>query len=69
MNGKRGGDPAKLARALLTIVDPGAAAVPVHCRRQRGRAGRAEARRTRKQIDDYRELSRSLTLEEEETAA
>ena len=46
MNGKQGGDPAKLAHALLTITDAGAAAVPVHRRRRRARPGRGQARRT-----------------------
>ena len=45
MNGQQGGDPAKLAQALLTITDR-AAAVPVHRRGRRARAGRGEARRT-----------------------
>ena len=44
-NGKQVGDPAKLAQALLTIAEPGAAAAALHRRRRRDRAGRAERRR------------------------
>ena len=43
-NGQQSGDPAKLARALLTIADRGAAAAPLHRRRRRNRAGRAAGR-------------------------
>jgi short subunit dehydrogenase len=46
MDGKQGGDPAKLAQALLTDRRAGAAAVPVHRRRRRDRAGPGKARRT-----------------------
>jgi NAD(P)-dependent dehydrogenase (short-subunit alcohol dehydrogenase family) len=69
MNGKQGGDPAKLAQALLTIADQeqppfrfiaGADAIDV-----------AEEKLTerRQQIDAYRDLSVSLALDEAETAA
>ena len=36
-NGQQAGDPAKLAQALLTIAEPGAAAAPLHRRRRRHR--------------------------------
>jgi NAD(P)-dependent dehydrogenase (short-subunit alcohol dehydrogenase family) len=69
MNGQQGGDPAKLARALLTIADEeqpprrfiaGADAIAL-----------AEQKLTERQqqIDAYRELSSSLALDEAETAA
>jgi NAD(P)-dependent dehydrogenase (short-subunit alcohol dehydrogenase family) len=69
MNGKQGGDPAKLAQALLMIADQeqppfrfiaGADAIGV--------AEDKLAERQR-QIDAYRELSSSLELDEAQTAA
>ena len=69
MNGKQGGDPAKLAQALLTIVDQeqppfrfiaGADAVAV---------AEEKLAERQQQIDAYRDLSTSLTVDEEVTAA
>jgi NAD(P)-dependent dehydrogenase (short-subunit alcohol dehydrogenase family) len=69
MNGRQSGDPAKLAQALLTIVDQeepplrfiaGADAI--------AQAEEALAERQR-QIDAYRDLSSSLALDEAEIAA
>jgi NAD(P)-dependent dehydrogenase (short-subunit alcohol dehydrogenase family) len=69
MNGRQSGDPAKLAQALLTIVDQeqppfrfiaGADAV--------AQAEKALAERQR-QIDAYRDLSTSLALDEAVIAA
>jgi NAD(P)-dependent dehydrogenase (short-subunit alcohol dehydrogenase family) len=69
MNGKQAGDPAKLAQALLTIVDQeqppfrfiaGADAI--------AQAEEALAER-RRQIDAYRDLSSSLALDEADIAA
>jgi NAD(P)-dependent dehydrogenase (short-subunit alcohol dehydrogenase family) len=69
MNGRQSGDPAKLAQALLTIVDQkqppfrfiaGADAI--------AQAEKALAERQR-QIDAYRALSSSLALDEAEIAA
>ena len=68
MNGNQGGDPAKLAQALLTITDleqllfrfiGGADAI-----------AQAEAKlaERRQQIDAYRDLSSSLALDEAQTA-
>jgi NAD(P)-dependent dehydrogenase (short-subunit alcohol dehydrogenase family) len=68
MNGKQGGDPAKLAQALLTIADQeqppfrfiaGADAI--------AQAEQKLAER-QQQIDAYRDLSSSLALDEAETA-
>ncbi|MFL5838097.1 MAG: SDR family NAD(P)-dependent oxidoreductase [Solirubrobacteraceae bacterium] len=69
MNGRQGGDPAKLAQALLAIADQeepprrfiaGADAI--------GLAEQTLAER-QQQIDAFRELSSSLALDEVETAA
>jgi NAD(P)-dependent dehydrogenase (short-subunit alcohol dehydrogenase family) len=69
MNGRQGGDPAKLAQALLAITDQeepprrfiaGADAI--------GLAEQTLAER-QQQIDAFRELSSSLALDEVETAA
>ncbi len=45
-NGKQGGDPAKLARALLTITEPAAFAAPLHRRRRLDRIDREGDRHT-----------------------
>ena len=68
MNGKQGGDPAKLARALLTIVDQeqppfrfiaGADAIV---------AAEEKLAERRQQIDAYRDLSWSLAVDGAVTA-
>jgi NAD(P)-dependent dehydrogenase (short-subunit alcohol dehydrogenase family) len=69
MDGQQGGDPAKLAQALLTIAEleqppfrfiAGADAIGV---------AEAKLAERRQQIDAYRELSTSLALDEAQTAA
>jgi NAD(P)-dependent dehydrogenase (short-subunit alcohol dehydrogenase family) len=69
MNGKQGGDPAKLAQALLTIAEleeppfrfiAGADAIA---------AAEAKLAERQQQIDAYRDLSTSLALDEAVTAA
>ncbi len=69
MNGKQGGDPAKLARALLTITE----LQPPPFRFIAGADAIAQAEEKlaerQQQIDAYRELSTSLTLDETDTAA
>jgi hypothetical protein len=69
MNGKQGGDPAKLAQALLTIVDQeqppfrfiaGADAIAV---------AEEKLAERQQQIDAYRDLSSSLAFDEAVSAA
>jgi hypothetical protein len=69
MNGQQGGDPAKLAQALLTVAElehppgrfiAGADAIAL--------AEQKLAER-QQQVDAFRDLSTSLALEEAETAA
>ena len=69
MNGKQGGDPAKLAQALLTIADQeqppfrfiaGADAITV---------AEEKLAERQQQIDAYRELSTSLAIDEAQTEA
>jgi NAD(P)-dependent dehydrogenase (short-subunit alcohol dehydrogenase family) len=69
MNGKQGGDPAKLAQALVTIVDQ--EQPPFRFIAGADAIGVAEEKlaERRQQIDAYRELSSSLALDEAETAA
>ena len=69
MNGKQGGDPAKLAQALLTIT----AEQPPPFRFIAGADALAQAEEKlaerQQQIDAYRDLSSSLALDEAGTAA
>jgi hypothetical protein len=69
MNGKQGGDPAKLAQALLTIADQ--EQPPFRFIAGADAIAQAEATlaERRQQIDAYRELSTSLALDEAVTAA
>ena len=69
MNGKQGGDPAKLARALLTIADE--QPPPFRFIAGADALAQAEAKlaERRQQIDAYRDLSSSLALDEAQTAA
>jgi hypothetical protein len=69
MNGRQGGDPAKLAQALLTIADQeqpprrfiaGADAIA---------QAEQQVAQFQAEIDTFRELSSSLALDEAETAA
>ncbi len=67
MNGKQGGDPAKLARALLTITDQ--ERPPFRFIAGADALAQAEEKlaERRQQIDAYRDLSSSLALDEAET--
>jgi NAD(P)-dependent dehydrogenase (short-subunit alcohol dehydrogenase family) len=69
MNGKQGGDPAKLAQALLTITDQ--RKPPFRFIAGGDAIAQAEATlaERQQQIDAYRELSASLALDEAESAA
>src|SRR5215204_75433 len=69
MNGKQGGEPAKLAQALLTIAE--LERPPFRFIAGADAIAQAEAKlaERRQQIDAYRELSTSLTLDEVQTAA
>ena len=59
MSGQQGGDPAKLAQALVGLAT-GAAAPALGRRRRRGRRRRAEGPDLLAQVDAHRELSSSL---------
>ena len=69
MNGQQGGDPAKLARALLTITDE--EQPPFRFIAGADALAQAEEKlaERRQQIDAYRYLSSSLALDETETVA
>jgi NAD(P)-dependent dehydrogenase (short-subunit alcohol dehydrogenase family) len=69
MNGKQGGDPAKLAQALLAIVDE--EQPPLRFIAGADAIAQAEAKlaERQQQIDAYRDLSTSLALSEAVTAA
>ena len=64
MNGTQGGDPAKLAQALLTIADQ--EQPPLRFIAGADAIAQAEEKlaERRQQIDSYRDLSSSLALEE-----
>jgi NAD(P)-dependent dehydrogenase (short-subunit alcohol dehydrogenase family) len=69
MNGKQGGDPAKLAQALVTIADQ--EQPPVRFIAGADAIAQAEEKlaERQQQIDAYRELSSSLALDEAVSAA
>jgi len=69
MNGKQGGDTAKLARALLTIAE--LEQPPFRFIAGADALAQAEVKlaERRQQIDAHRDLSSSLALDETETAA
>jgi NAD(P)-dependent dehydrogenase (short-subunit alcohol dehydrogenase family) len=69
MDGKQGGDPAKLAHALLTIAEM--EQPPFRFIAGADAIAQAEAKlaERQQQIDAYRELSSSLALDEAQTAA
>jgi NAD(P)-dependent dehydrogenase (short-subunit alcohol dehydrogenase family) len=69
MNGQQGGDPAKLAQALLTIADQ--ERPPFRFIAGADAIAQAEEKlaERRQQIDAFRDLSSSLALDEAETAA
>jgi NAD(P)-dependent dehydrogenase (short-subunit alcohol dehydrogenase family) len=69
MNGKQGGDPAKLAQALLTIVDQEQPPFRFIAGADAIAAAEAKLAERQKQIDAYRDLSTSLALDEAVTAA
>ena len=68
MNGKQGGDPAKLAQALLTITEQ--EQPPFRFIAGADAIAQAEEKlaERQQQIDAYRDLSSSLALEEPHTA-
>ena len=69
MNGKQGGDPAKLAQALLTIVEE--EQPPFRFIAGADALAQAEEKlaERQQQIDAYRDLSSSLALDDADTAA
>jgi NAD(P)-dependent dehydrogenase (short-subunit alcohol dehydrogenase family) len=69
MNGKQGGDPAKLAQALLSVADMDQP--PFRFIAGADALAQAEEKlaERQQQIDAYRELSTSLALDDAETAA
>jgi NAD(P)-dependent dehydrogenase (short-subunit alcohol dehydrogenase family) len=69
MNGKQPGDPAKLAEALLTIVDQEQPPFRFIAGADAIEQAEAKLAERQQQIDAYRELSTSLALDEAVTAA
>ena len=67
MNGKQGGDPAKLARALLTIADQERPPFRFIAGADAIGAVEQKVADLQEQIDVYRDLSTSLALDEAET--
>src|SRR3954465_8812969 len=68
MNGKQGGDPAKLAQALVTIADEQQPPLRFIAGDDAIEGAEAALTTRREQIDAYRELSTSLALDEADTA-
>ena len=68
MNGKQGGDPAKLAQALLTIADQERPPFRFIAGADAIGAVEQKVADLQEQIDAYRDLSTSLALDEAETA-
>ena len=68
MNGKQGGDPAKLAQALLTIADQERPPFRFIAGADAIGAVEQKVADLQQQIDAYRDLSTSLALDEEVTA-
>jgi NAD(P)-dependent dehydrogenase (short-subunit alcohol dehydrogenase family) len=69
MNGKQGGDPAKLAQALLAIVEQEQPPFRFVAGADAMEQAEAKLAERQEQIDAYRDLSLSLGLDEEVTAA
>jgi NAD(P)-dependent dehydrogenase (short-subunit alcohol dehydrogenase family) len=69
MNGKQGGDPAKLAEALLTIADQGRPPFRFIAGADAIATAEEKLAEREQQIDAYRDLSSSLALDEAKTAA
>jgi NAD(P)-dependent dehydrogenase (short-subunit alcohol dehydrogenase family) len=69
MNGKQGGDPAKLAQALLTIADQDQPPLRFIAGADAITGAEAALAARQQQIDAYRELSTSLAINEAESQA
>jgi NAD(P)-dependent dehydrogenase (short-subunit alcohol dehydrogenase family) len=69
MNGKQGGDPAKLAQALVTIADEQSPPLRFIGGADAIAGAEAALAARQQQIDAYRELSTSLALDDTDTAA
>jgi NAD(P)-dependent dehydrogenase (short-subunit alcohol dehydrogenase family) len=69
MNGKQGGDPAKLAQALVTIADEQSPPLRFIGGADAIAGAEAALAARQQQIDAYRELSTSLALDDADTAA
>jgi NAD(P)-dependent dehydrogenase (short-subunit alcohol dehydrogenase family) len=69
MNGKQGGDPAKLAQALVTIADEQSPPLRFIAGADAIAGAEASLAARQHQIDAYRELSTSLALDDADTAA
>jgi NAD(P)-dependent dehydrogenase (short-subunit alcohol dehydrogenase family) len=69
MDGKQGGDPAKLAQALLTIADQEHPPFRFIAGTDAVKAAEETLAERQQQIDAYRDLSSSLALDEAENAA
>ena len=64
MNGQQGGDPVKLAQALLTVTALKTAAVPVIAGADALAQAQDKLTERQQQIDAHRDLSLSLALDE-----
>ena len=69
MNGKQGGDPTKLAQALVTIADEQAPPLRFVAGADAIQGAEAALAARQQQIDAYRELSTSLALDDADTTA
>jgi NAD(P)-dependent dehydrogenase (short-subunit alcohol dehydrogenase family) len=69
MNGKQGGDPTKLAQALVTIADEQSPPLRFIGGEDAIAGAEAALAARQQQIDAYRELSTSLALDDADTAA
>ena len=69
MNGKQGGDPAKLAKALVTIGDQDQPPLRFIAGADAIAGAEAALAARQQQIDAFRELSTSLALDHADTAA
>ena len=69
MNGKQGGDPGKLAQALVTIADGQSPPLRFIAGADAIAGAEAALAARQQQIDAYRELSTSLALDDADTAA
>jgi NAD(P)-dependent dehydrogenase (short-subunit alcohol dehydrogenase family) len=69
MNGKQGGDPAKLAQALVTIADEQSPPLRFIAGADAIAGAGASLAARQQQIDAYRELSTSLAIDDTDTTA